>query len=119
MGVGVFRAEGHSVVWFYQHLECGGVLGPQGFPDKSREVKRALWRNCLDITRKMRKEMGPDRKKELVSGNPHFCGFLLKNCSAGWEMESKHVWDGLGMRTQGSLFITAVDSQPQQLGGRN
>lgn len=32
-------------------------------------------------------------------------------------MQSKHVWDGLGMRMQGSLFVTAVDSQPQQLGG--
>lgn len=36
----------------------------RGCPDKSREVKRALWRNCWDITRK-RKEMGPDRKREL------------------------------------------------------
>lgn len=46
----------------------GGVEGCsvyRGCPDKSREVKRALWRNCRDITRKMRKEMGPGRKREL------------------------------------------------------
>lgn len=54
-------------------LLCGvsnswGVEGcsvPRGCPDKSREVKGALWSNCWDITRKMRKEMGPDRRREL------------------------------------------------------
>lgn len=32
MGAGVFSAEGHAAVWLYQHLGCGGVLGPQELP---------------------------------------------------------------------------------------
>lgn len=39
MGAGVFSAGGHTDVWLYQHLGCGGRLHPQGFPHKSREVK--------------------------------------------------------------------------------
>lgn len=70
---------------------------------------------------------GPDRKRELGKrGVVHTC--VVSFCKAGGQlgsgagqsvMESKCVWDGLGMRTQGSLFITAVHLQPQQLGGRN
>lgn len=101
---------------FTNTWDVEGRLHPQGFPHKSREVKRASWRNCWDITKMLRKEMGPDRKRELRKrGVVHTC--VVSFCKA--VMESKCVWDGLGMRAQGSLFITAVHLQPQQLGGRN
>lgn len=50
---------------FINTWDAEGCLVHRGCPDKSREVKRVLWRNGWDITRMMREEMDPDRKREL------------------------------------------------------
>lgn len=68
MGVGVFRAEGHIAV--------------------KQRGEESLVEELWDITRKMRKEMGQKKGTRKVRSNPHLSGFLLKSCSAGWQMGS-------------------------------
>lgn len=65
MCVGVFSAEGHTADGFTNPWDVEGCSAHRDCPDKSRDVKRALWRNCWNITRMVGKEIGPDRKREL------------------------------------------------------
>lgn len=57
--------EGYAVDGFTDTWDVEGCSVHKGGPAKSGEVKRTLRRNCWGVTRRMRTEMGPDRKREL------------------------------------------------------
>lgn len=93
MGAAVFSAGGATAVWFYQHLGCGGMLGPgpQGLPCQEQGGEESLVEELPGHHQEDEKGDGSWQKKgaRKVRGNSHLSGFLLKSCLAGWQ-----IWSG-------------------------